>query len=59
VETSAELVREARARWLERFHDQPLTLADAVSFGVMRRARISTAFGFDHHFEVAGYTLLR
>jgi predicted nucleic acid-binding protein len=59
VDASVEVVREAQARWLERFHDQSFTLTDAVSFEVMRRARITTAFAFDHHFEIAGYSLLR
>ena len=59
VDASVEVVREARARWLERFQDQAFTLTDAVSFEVMRRARITTAFAFDHHFEIAGYSLLQ
>lgn len=59
VDASIEVVREAQARWLERFNDQSFTLTDAVSFEVMRRARITTAFAFDHHFEIAGYSLLQ
>ena len=30
-----------------------------VSFEVMRRARNTTAFAFDQHVEIAGYSLLR
>jgi len=31
---------------------------DAVSFGVMRRRRIQTAFAFDRHYRTAGFRLL-
>lgn len=59
LETTAELAREATAAWLERFVDQGFTLTDAVSFEVMRRAKVRTAFAFDQHFVTAGYELLR
>lgn len=59
VEVSGELVREASERWLARFSDQAFSLTDAVSFEVMRRERLTHAFAFDHHFEVAGYERLR
>jgi predicted nucleic acid-binding protein len=59
IDVSLEVVREARVRWLDRFHDQPFTLTDAVSFEVMRRSRLTVAFAFDHHFEIAGFELLR
>jgi predicted nucleic acid-binding protein len=58
VEVSAALVREARTRWLMRFSDQSFSLVDAVSFEIMRRRRVTHAFAFDHHFEVAGFELL-
>jgi uncharacterized protein len=58
-DATAELVREAQARWMERFRDQRFTLTDAVSFEIMRRLRLTTAFAFDHHFETAGYERLR
>jgi uncharacterized protein len=58
VEVSADLVREAAGRWLARFADHDLTLADAVSFEVMRTRRLRRAFAFDHHFEIAGFELL-
>lgn len=35
------------------------TLVDAVSFKVMRAEKVAAAFAFDHHFEVAGFELLR
>ena len=55
---SPELVRDATTAWLERFSDQPFSLTDAVSFAVMRRERIETAFAFDRHFVTAGFELL-
>jgi len=58
-DASVGLAREAVARWLDRFHDQRFTLTDAVSFELMRRLRLTVAFAFDHHFEVAGYERLR
>jgi len=35
-----------------------LSAVDATSFAIMRRARIRLAFTFDHHFAVAGFTLV-
>jgi predicted nucleic acid-binding protein len=59
IEVGPGMLRDAASGWLERFHDQPFTLTDAVSFTVMRAERLDTAFGFDRHFEIAGYALLR
>lgn len=50
-----ELQAAALADWLQRFPDQPFTLADAVSFAAMRALRIPAAFTFDRHFAVAGF----
>jgi predicted nucleic acid-binding protein len=58
VEVTADLVREALARWLARFRDQRFSLTDAVSFEVMRRGRIRSAFAFDSDFTRAGFELL-
>jgi predicted nucleic acid-binding protein len=44
--------------WLRRFDDQPFTLADAVSFAVMRKEKIRSAFTFDRHFSIAGFESL-
>jgi predicted nucleic acid-binding protein len=35
-----------------------LSAVDAVSFVLMRRERIRTAFAFDHHFAAAGFRLV-
>jgi len=53
-----ELVGHAVTGWLARFADQRLSLTDAISFEIMRRHRITHAFAFDRHFEIAGFTLL-
>jgi predicted nucleic acid-binding protein len=50
-----DLERSAVDRWLRRFADHPLSLADAVSFEVMRSRRITSALALDDHFEIAGF----
>ena len=55
---SSALEREAVTRWLDRFSDQAFSLIDAVSFEVMQRTRVTRAFAFDRHFEIAGFELL-
>ena len=57
VNVTAALVREASTRWLMRFADQDFSLVDAVSFEIMRQEKLTQAFAFDHHFEVAGFEL--
>ena len=59
VAVSAELARDATTSWLTRFADQAFSLTDAVSFEVMRREKITHAFAFDRHFQIAGFELLR
>ncbi len=58
VSVDRELESEATDRWLRRFADQRFSLADAVSFEIMRRERIGEVLALDKHFEVAGYRLL-
>jgi len=55
---SSELVHDAKANWLARYPDQRFSLADAVSFEIMTRERLTHVFAFDRHFEVAGFRLL-
>ena len=45
-------------RWLRPFRDQGFSLADAVSFEIMRQEGIRTAFALDRHFAAAGFELL-
>jgi hypothetical protein len=56
---SGDHIRGAIDRWLGRFPDQTFSLADAVSFELMRELGLKQAFAFDKHFEVAGFSLLR
>jgi predicted nucleic acid-binding protein len=35
-----------------------MIFVDCLSFALMRRHRIKTAFAFDRHFEIAGFKLL-
>lgn len=45
-------------RLIRRFSDNAISLADAVSFEVMRRERITRALTFDRHFADAGFEIL-
>ena len=57
VFTDRALQTAALDEWIHRFADQPFTLADAVSFAVMREGKVSEAFTFDRHFTVAGFDI--
>ena len=50
-----ELEQEAVDRWLRPFTDHRFSLADAVSFEVMRRERLAVAFTLGKHFQTAGF----
>ena len=52
------LERTAVDHWLRRYRDHPLSLADAVSFEVMRSRRIRQALALNEHFELAGFDVL-
>ena len=43
---------------LRRYVDQSFSLADAVSFVVMRQRSIREAFAFDGHFVTAGFVVV-
>jgi len=43
---------------LQRYHDHDFSLADAVSFVVMKNLGVREAFGFDRHFLTMGFTLI-
>ena len=45
-------------RLLRKYADQGVSFTDCVSFVLMKRCRIATAFTFDHHFERAGFRAL-
>jgi predicted nucleic acid-binding protein len=57
-EVDSELFSAAIDRWILRYADQTFSLCDAVSFEVMRRARLTRSLTFDRHFSVAGYRTL-
>lgn len=57
VFVNRDLERAAVESWLRRFADQRLSLADAVSFEVMRTRRIRLALSLDEHFALAGFEL--
>jgi predicted nucleic acid-binding protein len=44
--------------WMRKFADQRVSFTDCVSFALMRRYRIRTAFTFDRHFRLAGFEVL-
>lgn len=58
VHSSAALEEAAVRDWLERYRDQDFSLADAVSFAVMRERGAHEALALDHHFAVAGFVRL-
>lgn len=49
---------EAAEDLLAQYSGQEFSYVDATSFIAMRRLVLSEAFTFDHHFTVAGFTLL-
>ena len=53
------LADELKAREiLEKYHDKDFSLCDAITFAVMERLGISSAFAFDQHFAQYGFTKL-
>jgi uncharacterized protein len=58
-----EWLRADESEWraalilMRKFGDQSVSFTDCLSFTLMKRAGIRTAFGFDRHFESAGYRL--
>ena len=48
--------REA-LRLMRKFADQAVSFTDCLSFGLMKREQIRHVFGFDRHFEAAGFCL--
>jgi predicted nucleic acid-binding protein len=58
VHSTGTLEAIARRDWIERYADQDFSLADAVSFAVMRERRIEEVLTLDHHFAAAGFRVL-
>lgn len=57
VRVSAADERRAR-EILATYQDKDFSLTDAVSFAVMDRLRINSAFAFDRHFSQYGFRVL-
>lgn len=64
IDTTMTLVRvseedeQAGRAILDRYADKDFSLTDAISFAVMDRLRLRTAFAFDRHFAQYGLDLL-
>ncbi|HEX9565095.1 MAG TPA: PIN domain-containing protein [Gemmatimonadaceae bacterium] len=58
VASTLELEQRAVDDWVARFADQGFSLADGVSFAVMKARRITQALSLDAHFAVAGFQVL-
>lgn len=58
VTSDLELESQAIGAWITRFGDQEFSLTDAVSFEIMKMRRIQEALTLDHHFAVAGFTII-
>ncbi|RLC68351.1 MAG: DNA-binding protein [Chloroflexi bacterium] len=57
VQSTEELEIEAEDI-LRRYSDQDFSYTDAVSFALMRQRGIDTAFAFDKHFSIAGFSMV-
>jgi predicted nucleic acid-binding protein len=45
-------------QFFRKFADKSISFTDCISFAIMKRNRISTAFTFDRHFLDAGFQVL-
>jgi predicted nucleic acid-binding protein len=57
VQSSREDELEA-LRWMRKYADQGVSFTDCVSFAIMRRRHVRTAFTFDRHFRTAGFAVV-
>ena len=55
VVQSTRADEEQALRWMRKYADQRVGFTDGISFAIMRRLRITTAFTFDRHFRLAGF----
>jgi predicted nucleic acid-binding protein len=58
VYSNAELETAAKRDWLGRYAEQRFSLADAVSFALMKQRGIEDALTLDHHFATAGFRVI-
>jgi predicted nucleic acid-binding protein len=57
VQSSREDELEA-LRWMRKYADQRVTFTDCISFAIMHRRHVRTAFTFDGHFRHAGFRVI-
>ncbi len=57
VYSTEDIEAEAQAM-LGKYSGQDFSYADAVSFTIMKRQKISKAFAFDKHFLAAGFAVI-
>lgn len=58
ISSSPDYEETAITDWLDKFDDQDFSFTDAVSFAVMSDRGIREALAVDHHFTVAGFTVV-
>ncbi len=51
-------IEEEASRLLDKYSDQLFSYADAVSFVIMEKEKITEAFSYDRHFMTAGFTTI-
>jgi predicted nucleic acid-binding protein len=44
--------------FFNKYADQAVSYTDCISFAIMKREKISRAFSFDRHFQLAGFKLI-
>jgi predicted nucleic acid-binding protein len=54
VESNREYEPEA-LKWMREYTDRGISFTGCVSFAIMRRRGIRTAFNFDRRFRIAGF----
>jgi hypothetical protein len=63
--TSIEIIRPSREDELfaislmKKFSDHEISFTDCISFSIMKKKKLSTAFSFDRHFSIAGFLLYK
>ena len=57
LRTTADDEKQALKR-MRKFADQSVSFTDCLSFTLMNRERLRTAFTFDRHFKTAGFEVI-
>ena len=48
----------AALEWMNKFKDQKVSFTDCLSFAFMKSHKITQYFGFDKHFDIAGFAAM-